>query len=297
MKSKVITRREFLKGTSTIAAGGTLYLSMPFVVHAGNEKKSRVVLIRNKDVLDDRNKINERALTEMLDEAVTTLLNINNPVNAWKTLIRPEDIVGIKTNVWSYLPTPPELEKWIKKRIMDAGVKEKNIGIRDRWLLRDKIFTNATALVNVRPMRTHYWSGVGSLLKNYIMFVNNPSAWHGDTCADLAKLWELPIVKEKTRLNILVMLTPLFHGTGPHHFNPKYIWKYYGLLVGLDPVAVDATGVRILQAKRNEYFGENTPINPPPHHIVYAETRHGLGVADPGKIELIKLGWQEDILI
>jgi len=270
---------------------------MPFVVHAGNEKKSRVVLIRNKDVLDDRNKINERALTEMLDEAVTTLLNINNPVNAWKTLIRPEDIVGIKTNVWSYLPTPPELEKWIKKRIMDAGVKEKNIGIRDRWLLRDKIFTNATALVNVRPMRTHYWSGVGSLLKNYIMFVNNPSAWHGDTCADLAKLWELPIVKEKTRLNILVMLTPLFHGTGPHHFNPKYIWKYYGLLVGLDPVAVDATGVRILQAKRNEYFGENTPINPPPHHIVYAETRHGLGVADPGKIELIKLGWQEDILI
>ncbi len=146
-------------------------------------------------------------------------------------------------------------------------------------------------------MRTHNWSGVGSLIKNYILFVPNPSVYHPDTCADLAKIWTLPNVAGKTRLNILVMLTPLFHGTGPHHYNPEYIWRYNGLLAGFDPVAVDATGVSILTAKRNQFFGEVRPLNPPPKHIFLADTRHHLGTADPDKIELVRLGWKENILI
>ncbi len=54
---------------------------------------------------------------------------------------------------------------------------------------------------------------------------------------------------------------------------------------------------RILQAKRREFFGEDRPLDPPPKHILLADTRHGLGTADPEKIELIKLGWQEGTLI
>ncbi len=233
----------------------------------------------------------------MLDEAVTTLLNEKDPIQAWKRLIKPADIVGIKSNVWLFLHTPRELEIAIKKRIMDAGVPENNIGIRDRGLLDDPIFLNATALINVRPMRTHHWAGVGSLIKNYIMFVKEPSAYHPDSCADLASIWKLPLVQGKTRLNILVLFTPLFHGIGPHHFNPKYTWAYNGLLVGFNPVAVDSIGVRILLAKRKEYFGEMRPLNPPPKHIFLADTRHQLGTADPKKIDLIKIGWRGDILI
>jgi hypothetical protein len=75
------------------------------------------------------------------------------------------------------------------------------------------------------------------------------------------------------------------------------VWGYGGLLVGFDPVAVDATGVRILSAKRTEYFGEDRPINPPPKHVFLADTRHHLGTADPEKIELIKLGWSDGALI
>jgi hypothetical protein len=146
-------------------------------------------------------------------------------------------------------------------------------------------------------MRTHDWSGLGTLIKNYIMFVPDPPRFHPDSCADLAALWQLPVVKGKTRLNVLVMLTPLFHSVGPHGFNPTYVWKYNGLLVGLDPVAVDTTGARIIQARRREFFGEDRPINPPAKHIELADTRHHLGTADPAKIELVKLGWTEGILI
>ena len=105
------------------------------------------------------------------------------------------------------------------------------------------------------------------------------------------------LVKGKTRLNILVMLTPLFHGAGPHHFSPKHTWPYRGLLVGLDPVAVDSTGVRILAAKREAFFGEERPLSPPAKHIQLADTRHHLGNANPASIELVKLGWDDGVLI
>ncbi len=297
MKPKGLTRRDFLKGSASATLAGAFYLSLPGKLSARPGEKSRVVLIREQNVLNDKNVPDYDVMVRMLNEAVITLLGEKDPAVAWKRLIKPDDIVGIKSNVWQYIPVPEALEWAIYNMVRDAGVSKKNISINDRFLHTDMVFQNATALINVRPMRTHYWSGVGSLIKNYIMFIDDPPSYHPDTCADLATIWELPLVKGKTRLNILVMLTPLFQGSGPHHYNPKYTWAYNGLLVGTDPVAVDATGLRILQAKRREFFGEDRPLDPPPKHILLADTRHGLGTADPEKIELIKLGWQEGTLI
>jgi hypothetical protein len=298
MEKHVLTRRDFLKTTSSAALAGAFLLGSPSEVFAQvTEKKTRVVLIRDADVLDEIGNINAGILQQMLDTAVSTLLDEKQPAKAWGRIVKPGDIVGIKTNRWGHLPTPVELERAIQKRVIDAGVLEADISIRDQGLLDDAIFQKATALINVRPMRTHYWAGVGSLLKNYIMFTAAPWEYHGDSCADLAKLWKLPMVEGKTRLNILVLMTPLFHGVGPHHFNPEYTWPYKGLLVGLDPVAVDSTGVRIFIAKRKEYFQEDRPINPPPKHIMLADTRHHLGTADPARIELVKMGWKEGLLI
>lgn len=297
MKPDAITRRDFLKGSTAAAIAGTLYMDMPVSLFAA-EAKSRVVLVRHPDVINDETyQPNAAILKQMLDDAVTTLLDAETPEAAWKQLIGPDDVVGIKTNVWRYLRTPVELEQAIKQRVVGCGVAEDRIGIDDRGILHDPIFQNATALINARPLRTHYWSGVGSLIKNYIMFDENPSAYHPDSCADLAAVWNKPEVRGKTRLNVLVLLTPLFNGSGPHHFSAEYTWPYKGLLVGLDPVAVDATGVRILLAKRKAFFGEERPLNPPPKHIYLADTRHGLGTADTAKIELIKLGWQDGVLI
>jgi hypothetical protein len=36
---------------------------------------------------------------------------------------------------------------------------------------------------------------------------------------------------------------------------------------------------------------------PPPHHIQIADTRYGVGVSDPERIELLRLGWREGALI
>jgi hypothetical protein len=293
-----ITRRKMLQDSTTLALGSAFLMHAPArIFGSSQEKSSRVVLIRNKALLDTSGNIDRHVLSAMVDEAIVKLTRTGSPEEAWKHIVRPEDIVGIKTNFWEPLRTPVELEDLLKSRVLQAGVTEGNVSVNDRGVLNDPIFKRATALINTRPMRTHAWSGVGSLLKNYIMFTPQPSSYHGDSCADLAKLWELPGVKGKTRLNILVMITPLFHGVGSHHFNKEYTWPYQGLILGFDPVAVDAVGVRILEAKRKEYFKEDRPLNPPAKHIALADTRHHLGNADMSRIELVKSGWQEGLLV
>ena len=292
IKEKIITRRNFMKGTAIVTLGAIT--GMPVDIKT---PKTKVVLIRDENVLDSNSRVQANIIQQMLDKAITHLFNIKDPIAAWRSIIKPEDIVGIKSNVWSYLPTPIELEQAVKRRIMDAGVSEKNISIDDRGILRNPIFKKATALINMRPARTHHWSGIGGCIKNYIMFTPIPSAYHGDSCADLAKVWSLPIIKGKTRLNILSVLKVQYHGRGPHHFDRRYVWNYKGLIISTDPVAVDTIGLKIIQAKRLDYFGEERNLHTTPHHVMYADSRHHLGTSDLNKIELIKLGWQEEILI
>ncbi|MBW2199630.1 MAG: DUF362 domain-containing protein [Deltaproteobacteria bacterium] len=294
---RVITRRDFIRTSSYLTMGSLM--GLPLLGHAaGNHThKSRVVLIRDDKVIDASGSLRPDHLANMLDQAVATLMKTSDAASAWGRLVSPVDIVGIKSNAWRPLPTPSTLEQIIQERLEEVGVSGKNISVDDRGVRKNPIFKKSTVLINVRPMRTHHWSGLGTLLKNYIMFVSLPWMYHGNACEKLGEIWQKPHVKNKTRLNILVMMTPLFHGVGPHHFSRSYMWEYRGLIVATDPVAADTTGARIIQAKRNEFFGNYRPISPPPRHIVAADTLYGLGNSHPDRIQLIKLGWQKDILI
>jgi hypothetical protein len=293
----VVTRRDFIRTGSCMVMGGLMGFPLLGKAAAQRVEKSRVVLARDAKVVDGSGSLRADILSELLDQAVATLLEVKDPARAWRELVKPADIVGVKSNVWGYLPTPPILEETIQARLIEAGVKAQNISIDDRGVRGNQIFKRSTALINVRPMRTHHWSGLGTLLKNYIMFVSAPWMYHGNACEKLGAVWQKPQIDDKTRLNILVMLTPLFHGIGPHHFSRRYIWSYGGLIVSRDPVAADATGARIIQAKRNAYFGEEKPISPRPLHIEAADKKFGLGNSHPSRIELIQLGWEKDILI
>lgn len=292
-RTRVITRRDFIRGTSLVFLGTAAGLPL----RAAEDEKSKVVLIRHKDAVDENLRFNEEVILRMLDEAVMMLMEKDDPLRAFQELVKPGEIVGIKSNVWSYLPTPAELERVIKRRLMDVGVKEEDISIDDHNVKQNPVFQKATSLINVRPLRTHYLAGVSGCMKNYIMFAESQPSYHPNSCSDLGRLFSLSMVKGKTRLNILAVLTPQFHGRGPHHFNRRYVWSYKGLIVGQDPVAVDATGLRLIIAKRTQVLGKAQAVPPVPRHIQVADVKYGLGTSDPAKIDLIKLGWEEDILI
>jgi hypothetical protein len=294
---KSISRRQFIIGASAAVLSTRLRLSGQETTAPIKSGKSRVVLVRDLNVLDENGNPKYAVVQEMLDSGIKALTGRPDPQSAWKTIIKPDDIVGLKNNRWPFLRTTAEVENSIKKRIMEVGVKEADISVDDLGVLQNPVFQKATALINARPMRSHHWAGVGSLIKNYIMFIPEPITIHPDSCADLASIWDLPVVKGKTRLNVLVMFTPQFHSFGPHSFNPKYVWKYYGLMLGFDPVAVDATGLRIIEAIRREYFGEERPLNPPAKHIAIADSKYHLGTADPQKIELVKIGYDKESFV
>lgn len=313
MPKTTITRRDFLKAAAVTPVAGAIGCCCTGAAAvapkptAGNVKGSatiqtatrgsRVILVRDESAVAADGKLNAEAIQKMLDDAVAALFGEKSPAAAWKKIVTPGDTVGIKTNAWRQLPTGKEVEDAIKRRVLEAGVPADKIGVADRGVLNNPLFQNATVLINARPARVHYWSGLGSCIKNYIQFVPKPSEYHGDACADLAAIWNLPIVKGKTKLNIQVMLTPLFHNIGPSGFNEKYLWSYQGLIVGQDVVAVDATAYRVIQAKRRQFFNEEQALQTSAHHIELADTRHKLGTSDSNKIELIKLGWAQDILI
>ena len=294
MEEKVITRRDFLRGAAATAVAAAM--GPGILGEAQAQPAAKVVLIRNADVLAQPDKM-QGILESMLDEAVKTLLGTGEPMEAWRKLVKSSDVVGVKSNEWPKLPTPKPLEGAIKRRLLDAGVAEANISITDKGVLENPVFQNATALVNVRPLRTHHWAGIGSCIKNYIQYVPNRSSYHPEACAALGSIWKLPMVEGKTRLNILSVLTPQFYGRGANFFDTRYVWPYGGVLVGTDPVAVDTIGAHLLQVKRTGFFGEDRVLDAPPSHIVVADKKYNLGVSDLNRIQLVKLGWMDEVLI
>lgn len=290
----ILTRRDFLRAAACAALTAGLGGQLQALERQGPLKRAKVVLVRDEGAVDASGRINAKPVQRMLDLAVSELLGEKDVLQCWRRLVRPSDLVGIKTNVWHPLPTPTEVEEAIIRRLTQAEVPRERIRMDDRGARQT--LSSCTALINVRPLRSHYWSGIGGCIKNYIMFAPHPPAYHPDSCADLAALWSLPAVKGKTRLNILVALTPQFYGRGPHHWDPRYVWPYRGIFVSRDPVALDALGAHLLQIKRRLHFGEDKPITPT-KHILVAERRYHLGVSDLGRIHLVRLGWDKDMLI
>jgi len=287
-----ITRREFIQVTSVATAGMAF---APGLASGEAAARARVILVRDADALDAGGNPRPDVLQKMLDRGICELLGVKQPVDGWKQLLGQAATVGIKTNVWANLRTPPCVEASIQQRIMETGIPKDKISVDDRGARRT--LASSTTLVNVRPLRTHHWAGIGGCLKNPIMFSEEPSFYHPDMCADLGTLWKLPVIKDKIKLNVLMVLTPQFLTRSPHHFDPRYVWPYGGILMSTDPVAVDSVGVRLLEAKRKIHFGEERSLSQLAHHVRFADERHGLGVSDPARIDLVKVGWEKEILI
>ncbi len=322
------SRRAFLKGGAAGAAGVVLSATgCSAFAPEGHEPvpnaslpqgKSKVVLIR-----DEQGPSADEKATEMVERAMLEFAGEDSSVAAWSKYFKPDDVVGVKINVMM-TPTSPGISRAIVRGIMSVGVPEKDVIVWDRneagrglngietrteepgfdsKYLSKVVTDQASALINVPGMKVHWLAGVAVALKNWIGAVtkiNVPDVGvaysiHGDSCAECCMVNAIPAVRDKCRLIIVDATRPLFHG-GPQ-VSPKYLWPYNGIIVGTDPVAVDAVCMKILEAKRREFKGADWPISPPPKHVHVAEEKYRLGHAKVENIELVKLGWEEGALI
>ena len=157
-----VTRRDFLKGTAGLIMAMGLGSSTPG--RGDGRRQGQGGRHPQPQGAGSGRKIDGNILQSMLDEAVQTLLNEKDPLSAWQRLIKKTDVVGIKSNSWRYLPTPVEMEQAIRRRILYIGIPEGSLAVDDRGVLNNPVFQKSTALINVRPIRTHHWAGVGSYL-------------------------------------------------------------------------------------------------------------------------------------
>ena len=291
-----LTRRDFLRGTAAGAVGASMGLHAlgggAFAAEAAGAKAT-VVLIRDEAALDAAGKVNTRVVETMLDKAVCQLAGKKDPLEAWRTYVGPQDTLGIKTTLYM-IATSKEVSGAVRAGAKRAGIPDERIMVGDRGKSPGKR-KPVTALINVPSLKAHHMSGIGAAIKNYIVYHPKPASLHKDSCSELGAAWDVPAVKGKTRLIVVDALRPMFD-KGPQ-VTPKYLWPYRGILVGTDPVAVDAVCLRIIQAKRNAYKGEPWPVSPPPKSLAVADAKYHLGTSDPATIHLVKLGWDRDALV
>jgi len=135
-----MTRRDFLRGAAPAAMAAAVSLSAPSCrggesneatniaqggrrePKAGNSDTAKVVLVRDAGAVSDDGSLNFRVIERMLDQAVTQIVGEEDARGAWRQLVKPDDLVGIKSNVWARLRTPPQVEQILGRRIAAAGV-------------------------------------------------------------------------------------------------------------------------------------------------------------------------------
>jgi uncharacterized protein (DUF362 family) len=147
---------------------------------------------------------------------------------------------------------------------------------------------HVTVLINVGVLKDHDLAGVSIGMKNLYGIIHNPNKYHDKVCDPyVADVANLRVVREKLRLTIADGTLAQCHAAPA--YSPGYAWKYNGILVGTDPVAVDRVGCDILEKQRHILRLPGLREEKRwPTWLNTAQT-YGLGQADLAKIKRLEV--------
>lgn len=283
----LITRRRFMEGT----VGAVTIAALPIEQAKRPPRSARVVIVRDQQALNEAHDVNAAVLDRMLADTVMKVTGKGTAKDAWLSLVKPTDTVGLVPTP-HLNPTHRELVEAVRKALVAAGVPAARIVEAQGGIEKPRA---CTALIAMPALKAHWLTGLGAAMKLYIMYSGRPSSYHNENNANLAETWLLPEVKGKTKLVLLDALRPLCD-KGPQP-DPRYMWDYKGLIASTDPVAIDAVGLQIVMEKRKALRGEPWPITPPPVCVAAADEKFGLGTSRMAEITVEKLGWAQEMLI
>lgn len=287
----VLTRRDFIRGTIGAAIGTSILgLKWPEAV-AKESRSSLVTIVRDKNAMDSSKDVDSSIVKKMLEQTLIKVTGQKNPKDAWLSLVKPTDMIGLVPT--DHLnPTHEEVVQAVMSSLMDAGIPKKRITLAQGGPDEPK---ECTALIALPALKAHWLTGIGTVLKDYIMFSGSPSSYHKGNSAKLGEIWNLPFVKGKTKLILVDALYPLCD-KGPQA-DPRYKWAYNGLIAGTDPVAVETVCLKIITEKRKAIRGEPWPLSPPPICVEAADKVYGLGTSQMKEIKIEHFGWDKDLLL
>jgi len=154
-------------------------------------------------------------------------------------------------------------------------------------------------LINLPVLKHHQSAGVTIALKNMSHgMVNNVNRSHVTPTLNACGIFipsvvSLPVIREKAVLHICDAVKAGYHG-GPGTRGP-FIWEHKTMYFATDPVALDKTGLQVIDAKRKQVGMLPIALSKPDKdsHFLNCQVEHieiagnlGLGVFDDAKIEL-----------
>ncbi len=146
-----------------------------------------------------------------------------------------------------------------------------------------KILTEmSTYLINVPVLKDHSIAGVTLSMKNHYGSIDRPRSCHRGSCNPyIAKLNAASQIKDKTKLIVCDALYGMYDG-GPYGA-PQWINRQ--LVASTDPVALDYTGMTIIdqQRKKKRMSSVSGKVR-----YLRSAANIGLGNNDPQKIEVIE---------
>ena len=156
--------------------------------------------------------------------------------------------------------------------------------------------------INLPVLKHHQSAGVTICLKNMSHgMVNNVNRSHLTPTLNACGVFipsvvSLPVIREKAVLHICDGVKASYHG-GPSG-RPKYMWEHKTMYFATDPVALDKTGLKTIDAKRAAMGMQSIALSKPDadsgflncqvEHIEIAG-QLGLGVFDDKKIDVRRL--------
>jgi len=289
------TRRSFLKGSVTL--GGALLATEVQSWLASHKafgaapSPSRLVISRDPNLRSTPTSLDSSRLLNCLDRAIQALYDCDSPLEAWKKVVRPEEVVGLKVNCLAGRgnATRPELVNAVCERLQQAGIKEiviwdrlnsdlesarfkiveRGSGIRcfgnDRLGFEDELATFGSvgsllsriltqvcdAVINLPVLKDHGIAGVTIALKSMFGAIHNPNKYHMNVCN--------PYVADvfmlppiRQKVRLHICDATTAQYEGGPSFMPHWTWPFNSLIVGHDPVALDHTGWQIIEKKRAE---------------------------------------------
>ena len=287
----VLTRRDFIRGTIGVTLGASILgLKWP-QGEAKASASSLVTIVRDKNALDSSKNVDSTILEKMLEQTLIKVTGEKNTKDAWLSLVKPNDVIGLVPT--DHLnPTHDEVVDVVKGSLVKAGIPKDKIRLAQGGPSRPKA---CDALIALPALKAHWLTGIGTVLKNYILYSGNPSRYHQSKSSKLGEIWKFPFVKGKTKLVLVDSLYPLCD-KGPQP-DPRYQWPYNGLIAGTDPVAVESICLSIINAKRKAIRGEPWPLSPPPICVEAADKVYGLGTSRMEAIKIEHHGWEQDLLL
>ena len=131
------SRRDFLKkcvtGAAVLGASGRVGL-LAAAEQGAALAKSRVVIARDAMLRGTGTTVDSRRMLTLLDRAMQAFFDRDNPIETWKKLVRPGEMVGLKVNALGGrgFSSNLQLVEAICERLQEAGIKANDIVVWDR---------------------------------------------------------------------------------------------------------------------------------------------------------------------